>query len=539
MSFNYKILTNHINRYLSENHPYVSTHTDIFEHAFLRFLGCQLIPEKCLFDDNSGNNSLFIYLNTPYNVVSNQFINHLQACVIGKFSDISVVAIDPNQNQHNFCVRLNVSYILIAAHLKQLFDSIDIILADPLKKAFYLYWDGHARKFGVGLTIEYIQSLISKKLLQYPYVSFGDVWSAIVQKNTGKDSQVKFLEKQVSVDVKYFPQITLIYEENQQRKQLVLSRVQVVSLLLEKMQLDKLLTGDNKLQEFSIPDNISQFIKEKYHRVFSVNSKGDYEIDLGYHRHERKILEKYGIKEISSYRPAVSAEQSRYYIYDRNNYLKLLLALKEIKNSPCLEERWQQLIYYIYHQMWEKLQTELRFLLNLKAEVKIEIDYKELLIRLYQHAKDNLKEKLQENVFEIVEEICRDLVSTSELENELQKQIYNILFELTLMRLSEIETTNEIMRADLKKDLFIFAQKAGLEESNLYLAEIAGLKFGNTLSNNVNKNLLAVLIELAEKNRKASEEIVRLRSEIAKLRMINSIPEKEDNLAINSASHFF
>lgn len=538
MPLNYEILNIQLNRYLTEKYSGVSLHTDIFEHAFLRFLGYQFVPEKCQFDNNSRNNSLSIFLRTPYEVETSNFLSDLRICTTGEFSGIRVEAIDLNSNPGKFCVCLSVPYSFIETYLSGIFQSINEILDNPLKIDFYRYWDIHAREYSVNLTIIGIENLICEKLLQYPYATFEDVWSAIIQKNIGKATKVNFLEKEVFVDVNNFPKIIMIYEENGKKNKMALTRDQIVTMLLEMNTLDKFLTGDSTLQEFIIPSKIKQFIEKSYSLPFFKNRKCDFEIDLGYHYKVRKTLEKYGIKEISSYNPIEGAERSHFYVYDKKNYPQLVLALKEMKGISCLDERWHQLTYYIRHQMWEQLNKELTFLLNLKTETDVEIDYTELLIRLYQYTKSNLQSKSVENVFEIIWKLCKNLVCDIQSQNEKQTEIYNILFELTLMTMSQQKETNEMESTRLKNDLFIFAHKAGLEESNYYLAEMAGLEFGSTFSENVNKNPLAVLLELAKKNKDTSEENARLKAEIAQLKATNSSGEVSASLNVNSASHF-
>lgn len=538
MLFNYKTLTEQLTDYLSENYPSITTHTDIFEHAFLRFLGYQSVPEKCQFEDNLERNSLSIYLKTPYKVTNSKFVDDLRVYIAGKFSAIKIEEIDPNSNQ-GFSIHLIIPYTWIKDYIPELFQSIKSLLSDPLKMDFYRYSDIHARKVKDDLSIIYIESLIRKKLLQYPYLNVEDVWSAIIQKNMTEATKVTFLEKQVAVDIDNFPKILLVYEENKKTNTLAITRNQIVINLLEEGALDQFLIGDTATYEFISPIGINDFIKKKYGHVFFINSKGHYEIDLGYHGYAIEILKKYGIKELSSYQPTEAPYQSQIYCYDKQNYLKALLALKEIKGKACVDERWHQLIYYINHQMWEKLTTELKFLLNLKAETRIEIDYANLLIRLYQHAKDNLQEGLQEHTLEIIEEVCMWLTSKVQLQNDILKKIYAILFELTLLRMNQLEDSDEAKSIHWKEKLFTFAQKAGLEESNFYLAEIAGLKFGNTFSLNVNDNPLAVLIELAKKNKAISEENARLKAEIAMLKPKNSLQESTvANFHVNTASHF-
>lgn len=538
MLFNYEILSVQLNRYLAKQYPGVTTYTDIFENAFLQFIGYQFVPEKCEFRDNQLDHSLAIDLRTPYSVAHSDFINELRICATGEFLAIKIEAINPNSNPERFSVHLSIPYSLIEIHISEIFHCMDSILSNPIKINFYRSWDIHARKFSAGLTIVRIENLAREKLIQYPHRVFDDVWTAIIQKNTGKNVKIKFLKKQVSVNIHHFPTVTLIYEENGKINKIVMTRDQIVTTL-EEVTFDEFLIGDSTLQEFTAPAGISQFIERKYHRSFSINREGHYEIDLGYHYEERKALEKYGINELSSYQPSgAQAERAQIYVYDKENYLRSLLAFKEIKGFSCVEERWHQLTYYIHHQMFEKLDKELKFLLNLKAGTGVRVDYTELLTRLYQHAKNNLKEEAQENTIEAIEKVCKYLVDNAHFKGDFKKEIYNILFELTLIRMNQLESDDEAERSYLKKELFIYAQKMGLKESNHYLAEISGLELGCTFANDVNKDPVAVLAELADKYKVSVEENTRLKSEAAKRTATGLLDNKIENSSINKVSYF-
>ncbi|WP_010597557.1 hypothetical protein [Rickettsiella massiliensis] len=116
----------------------------------------------------------------------------------------------------------------------------------------------------------------------------------------------------------------------------------------------------------------------------------------------------------------MGAERSHYYIYNKENYIRVLLALKEIEGSPCLEERLHQLTYYTNHQMWDKLNTELRLLVNLNPEVKV--DYTALLMSLHDHAVNTLRGEAQENMLEIIEKFRKDCVNKVHLQSTEQKK---------------------------------------------------------------------------------------------------------------------
>lgn len=214
MPINYNTLIRQLNSHLAK-YPDVTLNTDIFEHAFLQFLGYPNVPEKCQFTDNR-NNGLFFKFGTPYNIEKSDFIRGLQAYTTNKLLNIHIAETDPNSNQ-DFCARLSVSYIWVGAHLSEIFQKIDQLLEVKFKNDFYRCWNDHVIRFKVALTIKRIENLVHEKSLSL-YLTINNVWSAIIQKNTQEDNPIKFLEKQVSVDIDHFPNITLIYEENGKKK---------------------------------------------------------------------------------------------------------------------------------------------------------------------------------------------------------------------------------------------------------------------------------------------------------------------------------
>lgn len=136
MLFNYKTLTEQLTDYLSENYPSVTKkHTDIFERAFLRFLGYHSVPKKCYFKESQDKINIFIHLKTPYKVSNSKFFDDLQICITNKFSAININAIEPERND-GFSIFLSVSYIWLRDYMPKILRNINTILSDLLKLNF-------------------------------------------------------------------------------------------------------------------------------------------------------------------------------------------------------------------------------------------------------------------------------------------------------------------------------------------------------------------------------------------------------------------
>lgn len=519
---NYASFLDKFEYYLLSKHFAVTAWTDIFEHSFLRFLGYQFVPEKCQFEDTPTGTHLAILLRTPHQLAIRDFISDLKRCASGDFSTFRVMALDPTKNSEMFCVCLTVPYAWFEANIEKIFDSVDTILANPFRMNFYRFWDDYARRFGLGLTMLHIEYLVNRKLVDYPYAISAEIWSAIIKKNLAMNENVelRFLAQQVAIDVEHYPGVTLTYQEKAgEIKQMTLSRVDIVTTLRD-VSFNHFLNYTNLAREFVVPMGIRQFIEDNYNRSFSVNKEGHYEIELGYHAKKRETLAKFGIKELSSYRPMRDApERARYYVYSKETYPQMLLALKEIKGETCFGERLQQLMYYIHHKMWEKLDKELIFLVNLPVATGINLDYSDLGMRLFDYAKSTLTEEVQEKILESIAKVFSQLIAENNLANDIQKKLHNVLFEMHLMQMNTLvaEAGSKAEKLILLEKLFLHATHAGLAiESKHYLEELAGLKW-NTFNNDVCQQPLAVLIELAHECKQTKEALDWSHGEIARL----------------------
>lgn len=510
---NYGTLVKRLSDYLKERHPDISIATDIFEHGFLRLFGYHSVPERCQFssiDELKEHPNFYIHLRTPYRVSVSTFVQDLQRCARDNFSQVLVEAIKPSSS-NGFCVRLSIPYQLIKANAQKLAEHIDAILLDPVKKEAYRYWTHCLVPYGFSLSIVHIEVLISDIRHNFPSNSLDEIWNAAVKKASAqpKESPLKVLSRRIAVDKEHYPEIVFTCQISREETRLVLTRDKIVSALRDPISLHQFLIEDTA-DEFLVPPKIHQFIKEKYYRHFTLNAQGHYEIDLGYHYKDVKILEKFAIKEITSYRPMTAGERSRYYVYDKLNYLNVLIVLKEIKGEPCRDERLHQLKYYIRLNQWEQFTEKLDFFLNFEAKTDLKVDYLELGFRLFDFAKEKLAKEASVKTIEIIEQAFNTLIAHKvSLTNP--KKLHTVLFEINLMRMDTLvaEGGNETEKSQLREKLFIHAQQAGLAESNRFLVELCGLEFGHTLTADVNEDLLAVVVELAARLKASNAALIK------------------------------
>ncbi|RDH40753.1 MAG: hypothetical protein CFE62_002165 [Candidatus Aquirickettsiella gammari] len=509
---NYAILVKSLNDYFEERYHDVSISTDIFEHAFLRFFGYHLVPERCQFspiNKEKEHNSFYIDLWTPYGVSVSEFVQDLQNCASRNFSQVLVDEIK-SSSEKEFCVRLTIPYQLIKDNVMKLSLHVDSILLKPAKKEAYRYWTHYLAPYGLSLSIAHIEMLISDIQQNFPSNSLAEIWSAVVKKASDrpKDSSLKVLNQNITADKERYPEIIFTCQIGGDKTTLILTRDKVVSALKDSVSLYQFLTHDTA-SEFLVPVGIHSFINEKYYRNFSLNAEGRYEIDFGYHYREIKILEKLGIKAIKSYRPMGSvAEKSRYYVYDKQNYLKALIALKEIKGEPCLDERLHQLKYSIRTENWDKLSKQLDFFLDFSARTGLKIDYLQLGLRLFDFAKGKPEKEVGLKIIEIVAYAFNQLIAHKRAVTE-PKKLHAVLFEINLMRMNRLmaKDGDETEKYILIEELFRHAQQADLAESNRLLAELCGFRLGQGLIANVNQDPLAVIVELAAGLKKLNEKL--------------------------------
>ena len=514
---NYGILVARLSDYLKERHADISMSTDIFEHAFLRLFGYHSVPERCQFspiDEQKEYDSFYINLRTPYGVSLREFVLDLQTCARDNFSQVLVEEIKPSSND-GFCVRLTVPYRLIKENVPKLSAHIDSILSEPAKKEAYRYWTQYLVPYGLSLSIVHIAVLIGDIRQNFPSNTLDEIWNAAVKKASArrKDSPLKVLSKRIAVDKEHYPEIAFGCQIGGDKTTLILTRDKIVSALKDPISLHSFLIEDTAA-ELLVPARIHRFIKEKYYRNFVRNMQGYYEIDLGYHYKEIQALKKFAIKEVTTYRPMTAGERSRYYVYDKQNYLKVLLALKEIKGEPCRNERLHQLKYTIRTEKWDQLAEKLDFLLNFEAKTDLKIDYLELGFALFDFAKEKLEKEVRVKTIEIIEQAFNSLIADKRVVTQ-PKKLHAVLFEINLMRMDSLmaEGRNEAEKTLLREKLFIHAQQAGLAESNLFLAELCGLEFGRTLTADANEELLAVVLELAAGLKAANAALAKLSSQ--------------------------
>jgi hypothetical protein len=541
MMSSYRILVERLRDYFNERHPDISISTDIFEHGFLRLLGYHSVPERCQFSpihEHKEEDSFYMYLRTPYGVLVDQLVQDLQSCARDKLSQVLVEKITPSAN-NGFCVRLTVPYQLIKENVCKLSGHIDSILSEPSKKEAYRYWTQYLVPYGLSLSIVHLEVLIGDTQQSFPSNTLDEIWSAVVKKASAseKESPLKVLSKRIEVDKEHYPEITFSCQIGCDKTTLILTRDKIIRVLKDPIGLHQFLIEDTA-DEFLVPAGIHSFIKEKYHHGFKRCPEDQYEINLGYSPQAIKALAKFGIKEIRSYQSTGDvAERSRYYLYDKQNYLQALIALKENKGEPCCDERLHQLKYAIRAEKWDQLAERLDFFLNFEAKTDLKIDYLQLGFRLFDFAKEKPAEEASVKTIAIIEQAFNTLIAHKVAVTNLQK-LHEALFEINLMHMNSLtaEGGDETKKSLLQEKMFIHAQQAGLPESGQLLVELCGLKFGDALKADVNQDPLAVVIELAACLKASNEKLAKLAGAPRCTRSFFSAVLKEPSAAQNAAA---
>lgn len=545
--FNYEALTDQLRAFLTEKYPGVSfTKTDIFEHGLLSFFSYPLVPEKCQFVCDRTH--LVIVLSSPYQVTRNDFIRDLQSLVTNRFADIlieTVEIMDRDSNPAQFCVRLEIPYTWLEIHIGEILENINSILSDQNKRNFYHYWNNHAERFIFGLMMS-IEDLCNEIVVEYPYANLVDIWSALIKKSTGisKDLELKFLEKKVAITFQTFPEISITYQINAKEEKIVLMRDHVVDVLSKPYSLNDFLSYDEVQKEFFTPLGISDLKKAYKNISIYFNKQGNYVINLGCSITDLTLLKKFGIKtELSPEEPGELVEKSRYYTFDRENYMKVFIALKELKGIPCFDERSHQMIYYIHNHLWEKLKQALSFLLNFEAETNIKIDYRPLTVDLYGFAEHYLKGEVQQQTFSILvagfeKRIIQDQVHSAS-QKEIEQQMHTILSEEYLKKLnSKLSIDSESLK-EWQEKFFKHTQQAGFSKSNRMIAERAGLNRDEFFANDVIHNPLGLTWELANELKVANDKVNHLTKELAQLKKENFLQADSATSANTNRTPFF
>ncbi|MDQ8039174.1 MAG: hypothetical protein REH83_02080 [Rickettsiella sp.] len=506
----YSRLVAKINNYLADNFAGVSTSTDIFEHTLLHFLGYNYVPEKCQFGPGEDDDSFFIYLRPPYGISSEQFRHDLESIN----HPIVIEPIEPNIGAGNFVVRLTVPYGLIEQNdYSQLLSSMQYLLDNAERYEFYKYWDRFIREVqNAALTITFIENKINLILLDYPYVSSAEVWNAIVTNANRSEKKLKTLNRRVAIDIQNWPMINFCCEDDLGERMVSFSRSVIVKLITNPTNLQDFLTSYSQ-HEFILPHNIQAFVKKHLGHSFTRKEDNTYHINF-YYFEKKELLKKFGIKEIRSYQ---TDTRTHYYVFDKDNYIKTLLAIKEIEGDKCLEERWHSLKYYCDKGDWFNLEKQLNFFLNFESYTGLKIDYSELVFRLFEFGKEKIATaELAQIIYDALLLLGENNVNCT---REVKEKAYRILFEMTLMHLNTLEMELNLNEAEveekekLKAKLFEYAQKAGLSEANNYLTELCGkpLSEFHAFNNDVVTAPVETISEMAAEIKRLTEENARLK----------------------------
>ncbi|MGC1183136.1 hypothetical protein [Legionella sp.] len=502
----YDKLVYSVNKYLAHKYPKVTTETDIFEHALLRVLGFKFVPEKCLFmkpEQDNGVDRIMIHLRTPNDMDVSQFREHLEKAI--QSHPINII----NSQDNDYVLALDILPEFIEDKFSEVCLNINAILNE--KKEFYEYWTNYSQKNSMSLTMVLLKNKIKKFFNASPLSLENEIWSKIVTKISKSKNDLKVISWHAFNDVERWPQIQFLCKDTEGKKQsLTLSRHKIINIMETNFSDIKKDLEVNK--ELIVPSDMNQFTKNLLgNREFKM-SDGHYSIDLAYHpQYGKSLLNKYKI-EYTTHSPTEDDMPGRgyfYHIFDRNNYIKYCLALKESSGHSCMEERSHQLMYYYKKEEWSKLEQTLRFLLNIEIE---KVDYTDLLFYLF----EEVKEKFSNELFDIVDDTLQYITKNKEnlFTVEQIEKANSALVEVIQIRMNAVPynykdaSEQKAQQNKLKNELFCAAHGARNSVlANRLLAEISGQGLGQTFKSDAIMETPLLLIECAEKIKILTEQL--------------------------------
>ncbi len=501
-----------VNAYLRNNFPGVDTSTDIFEHAFLHFLGYNHIPEKCQFEPTEETTT--ILLRTPHEMPLEKFKADLEECI--QDYPISMELAEPNEA--NFVLCLSVPTSLISLNIDLIYSSINYLLLQKEKHNFYKYWTDYAKKNGVVLSVRYLENTLMSSAESFDF-SPQQLWDFVLTKANGTEEKLTIVRRNVHTNIEGWPKIVFhCKNEMDTEKEICLDR-QAILRTIEDNSFEQFLISNNK-SELILTADTKQFVRGRIKRdIFFKEDK--FEIDLGYYLDKVKLdaLNSYKFQ-YSTYRPQVSAERTRIYSFNKEDYCKVMLAFKEIEGVPCLTERVHQLNYYFENNYWSQLEHQLTFLINLP------VDYTELAFTMFESAKRHSSEDLLEIVEKFLIKITENTLA--KFPQAQIKKAHEALSEICMLKLNCVgeDTSEESIKIKMgfKEDLFCHAFGAKDRVSNPFLAELCGNDFGVELSNDIVNDTPRAILELAKEIRQLKEKVRELQS-VEKLENSVEIPE--------------
>jgi hypothetical protein len=352
---NYEDFIRTITEYLNEKYPGITLITDIFEHSFLLYLGCQFVPERCQFNSLEDNtNSFGIHLTAPVGVDIKAFIQQL-IDLVSKFPELKV---EPLCVKKIDLVRLIVPYKFVTSHWEGIKESINSIISK--NDVFYRNWCAILKKNkleenklekneDVSLSKDSIEKSVRDLLLDFPCFSIQKIWGYLLQYHFElqdlKTPDVTFRSEDITFHSEFekYPNVEFKYQDDG-KKSISMRRDQLFTLLNEERELLKEFIAHkiDPNQPRILPPNSQAFLKEKIHRCFSITEEGKFRIELGYffsNFEESAFFKRYGIAWTQGKRLDDNYERARYYEFDSENYVKVVLALiEEIKKKACIEK---------------------------------------------------------------------------------------------------------------------------------------------------------------------------------------------------------
>jgi hypothetical protein len=384
-------LLDHLRSYLEKFE--IDCCTDVFEHSFLHLIGYKKIPERCKFSPLD-ERFFCIDFNAPFGLTNQDVITGLSdALVRYDFKKFLLETIDPI-NRYGFMVRLRIPYEFIDLCWGSLKSSI--LHVASRWRGFYLNWQAiinerneltNGGDYLCG-SVEFIKRSVRNLRLDFPYLSTGEIWNHLLQYLIdNKDLSIKNITAYSGVD--RYPNLTFNYLSNNAMESIMVGKDQLLMLLYiddKNRELKKFIAKqiDLKQHQCRLPE-YKQLFLEKINNSFFIRENGFFTIDLsGYlkNREKKNLFARYGLDfTIDEHKKAVDG--SVYYEFTPEDYVKAVLAIKEIEGEACIDERWHELEFLFRKKQWENLKKQFLFLLSLST-----VEYALLVFKVYNYAKE-------------------------------------------------------------------------------------------------------------------------------------------------------
>ena len=239
-------LINRIKNYLKRKNNIDISPDSIFGHAFLDFIGYELIPENCKLIYKGGE-KIFIGLDSPYGVEGSVFQDSLSECYRKLLSGSSVIVsalwsnlpleeiaiqnqnfwrrlknkpdtIQIKKNESEFVVCLVVDCQLLKDYWAYIQDNIDFLTSSPQRLECYKYPSEKGETSVV--KIKDIENKVYKLVRKFPELSKDDIWNYLLDYESGQRG-LTVSTKNVKTAIEHWPEIDVNCKNNEGKEQTI------------------------------------------------------------------------------------------------------------------------------------------------------------------------------------------------------------------------------------------------------------------------------------------------------------------------------